>query len=236
MMGSVNTQIQRAIIDAISNQIWPQIQTVLSAGSGQLTHNRWNVPSERPELNPEEAYGEKVKKNTRCEQRNGYQSGSQPNLRAYETVTGDNESPIEAPEFLTGRMPSKSHLHSSHDDLNLLLDTTIPAQERTVPAPEQEPINRLADVLTSIQNCPTAQQLIRPVNSNTMTFDGKSEKFEPLEDLFHTMIKMQPEISEQMKNYHFHLLVRKNALQTFRNISTANRQTLEDVLVIFRRK
>ena len=43
-------------------------------------------------------------------------------------------------------------------------------------------------------------------------------------------------MSEQMKINHFHSLLRKNALQTFRNISTANRQTLEDVLVIFRRK
>ena len=151
-------------------------------------------------------------------------------------VTGDNESPIDAPEFLTGRMQSRSHLQSSHDDLNPLLDTTIPAQERIVPAPEQDPINRLADALTSMQNRPTAQQLtIRPVNSNTMTFDGKSEKFELLEDLFHTRIKMQPEMSEQMKINHFHSLLRKNALQTFRNFSTANRQTLEDVLVIFTR-
>ena len=113
-------------------------------------------------------------------------------------VTGDNESPIKAPEFLAGRLPSRYHLRSSHDDLNPLLDTTIPAQERTVPAPEQDPINNLADVLTSMQNRPTAQQLtICPVNSNTMTFDGKSEKFELFEDLFHTMIKMQPEMSEQ---------------------------------------
>ena len=126
---------------------------------------------------------------------------------------------------------------SSHDDLIPLLDTTIPAQERTVPAPEHDPINRLADVLTSMQNRPTAQQLtIRPVNSNTMTFDGKSEKFEQFEDLFHTMIKMQPDMSEQIKINHFHSLPRKNALQTFRNIGTANRQTLEDVLVIFLRK
>ena len=111
-------------------------------------------------------------------------------------VTGENESPIDAPEFLTGRMLSRNHLHSSHDDLNPLLDTTIPPQERTVPTPEQNPTNRLADVLTSMQNRPTAQQLtIRPVNSNTMTIDGKSEKFELFEDLFHTMIEMQPEIS-----------------------------------------
>ena len=47
---------------------------------------------------------------------------------------------------------------------------------------------------------------------------------------------MQPEMTEQMKISHFHSLLRKNALKTFRNINTANRQTLEDVLVIFRRK
>ena len=237
MMSSVNTQIQTAISDAISGQILPQIQSALNAGSGQSTLNKWNVPSERPEMNSEETYGEKTKKNNRKDQRFDYQTGSQPNLRAYDMVTGDNESPIEAPEFLTGRMPPRNHLHSSHDNFDPLLDTTIPAQERTVQAPELDPINRLADVLTNIQNLPSAQQLtIRPVNSNTMTFDGKSEKFELFEDLFHTMIKMQPEMSEHMKINHFHSLLRKKALQTFRNISTASRQTLEDVLVIFRRK
>ena len=50
------------------------------------------------------------------------------------------------------------------------------------------------------------------------------------------MIKMQPEMSETMKINHFHSLLRKNALQTFRNISSANRQTLEEILAVFRRK
>ena len=237
MMSSVNTQIQRAINDAISGQIIPQTQSALNAGSGHSTLNKWNVPSERPETNSEETYSEKAKKSNRGEQRFDYQNGSQPNLRAYDMVTGDNESPIEAPEFLTGRMPPRNHFHSSHDNFNPLLDTKIPAQERKAQVPELDPINRLADVLASMQNRPSAQQLtIRPVNSNTMTFDGKSEKFELFEDLFHTMIKMQPEMSEQMKINHFHSLLRKNASQTFRNISTANRQTLEDVFVIFRRK
>ena len=150
-------------------------------------------------------------------------------------VTGDNESPNQVPEFLTGRISSRNHLDRSFEDINL--DTTIPAQERIATAADSDPITRLADVLTTMQNRPTAQQLtIRPVNSNTMTFDGKSEKFELFEDLFHTMIKMQPEMVEQMKINHFHSLLRKNALQTFRNISSSNRQTLEDVLVIFRRK
>ena len=69
MMSSVNTQIQRAINDAISGQIIPQIQSVLNAGSGQSTLNKWNVPSERPEVNSEETYGEKAKKSNRSEQR-----------------------------------------------------------------------------------------------------------------------------------------------------------------------
>ena len=87
MMSSVNTQIQRAISDAISGQILPQNQSVLNAGSGQSTLNKWNVPSERPEVNSEETYGEKAKKSNRSEQRFDYQNGSQPNLRAYDIRT-----------------------------------------------------------------------------------------------------------------------------------------------------
>ena len=196
-----------------------------------------NVSAERPKTNSEDLRTISTRENLRCENVQNRQNDNQPNHNDYDMVTGENESPIDVPEFLTVRMPSRNHLHRSHDDLNPLLDTTIPAQETTVPAPEQDSINRLADVLTSMQSRPTAQQLtILPVNSNTMTFDGKSEKFVLFEDLFHTMIKMQPEMSEQMKINHFHSLLRKNALQTFRNISTANRQFLEDVLVIFRRE
>ena len=68
MMSSVNTQIHRAISDAIDSQILPQIQTALYSGSGHLTQNRWNVPSERPEINPEENCSNKTRKNSRSEQ------------------------------------------------------------------------------------------------------------------------------------------------------------------------
>ena len=43
-------------------------------------------------------------------------------------------------------------------------------------------------------------------------------------------------MSEAMKINHFHLLLRRNALQTFRNIYSAKRPTLEDILAVFRRK
>ena len=235
MMNSVSVQIQRAISEAISTQVLSQIQNVIMAGSGHGTRKGWDVPSERPELNSEIQRNLNAKNNLRNE-KDGNQSDNEfPGLTVHDMVTGDNESPNPVPEFLTGRIPSRSHLNQSYEDINL--DTTIPAHERIATAADPDPITRLADVLTTMQNRPTAQQLtIRPVNSNTMTFDGKSEKFELFEDLFHTMIKMQPEMTEQMKINHFHSLLRKNALQTFRNINPTNRQTLEDVLVIFRRK
>ena len=235
MMCCVNSQIQRAISDAISNQVLPQIQSALSAGSGHMTQNRWDIPSERPEINSEGLQNTNSKDSSTSKHNHDHQNDGGTNLNAYDMVTGDNESPNQVPEFLTGRILSRNHLDQSYEDINL--NTTIPAQERPAPVAESDPITRLADVLTNMQNRPTAQQLtIRPVNSNTMTFDGKSEKFELFEDLFHTMIKMQPEMTEQMKINHFHSLLRKNALQTFRNINSTNRQTLEDVLVIFRRK
>ena len=164
----------------------------------------------------------------------------------YDMVTGANLTPQMVPEFLTGRqMHSQNktpHQQCVTDDTR---DTTIPAQIPTVPTNNRDvpfeapmdPVNRLADVIMGINNKPSAQTLmVRPVNTTTLTFDGKSEKFELFEDLFHTMIKMQPDMTETMKINHFHSLLRKNALQTFRNINSANRQTLEDILAIFRRQ
>ena len=115
------------------------------------------------------------------------------------------------------------------------MDTTLPVAE-TVPVEQpQDPINRLADVLMNLQNKPQSMT-IRPVTTNSMNFDGRTEKFESCENLFQTMIKMQHVMREQMKFNHFHSLLRKGALQTFRNINSTNRQTLEHVLVIFRQK
>ena len=50
------------------------------------------------------------------------------------------------------------------------------------------------------------------------------------------MIKMQPDMTEAMKMNNIHSLLHKDPLQTFRKINTVNRQTLEDILAVFRRK
>ena len=64
----------------------------------------------------------------------------------------------------------------------------------------------------------------------------KNKNFELLEDLFHTRLKMQTEMTEAMKINHFHDHLRKEALQTFRKINASNKKTLDDVLIVFRRK
>ena len=67
MISSVNTQIQRAISDAINSQVLPQTQSALISGSGRLTQDRSNVPVERPEINSERFCNEKLKGNSRSE-------------------------------------------------------------------------------------------------------------------------------------------------------------------------
>ena len=62
IMKSVSVQIQRAINDAISNQVLPQIQNAI------MTKNRWNVSGKRPDANPEVPRSEKARNDLRSEQ------------------------------------------------------------------------------------------------------------------------------------------------------------------------
>ena len=102
---------------------------------------------------------------------------------------------------------------------------------------QADPINRLADVIMGIINKSLAQTLlVRPVSTITLTFDGKSEKFELFEGHLHTMMKMQPDMTENQTSTIFIRCCAKKAVQTFRDMSSTNRQTLEDILAVFRRK
>ena len=84
MMNSVSVQIQRAINDAISNQVLPQIQNVIFAGSGRVTRKRWDVSTERPEINPEVQRNLNARNNMRNEQDEGHQSGGFPSHNVHD--------------------------------------------------------------------------------------------------------------------------------------------------------
>ena len=68
------------------------------------------------------------------------------------------------------------------------------------------------------------------------TFDGKSENFELFEDLFQTSLKIHNQVTQEDKINYFHSLMRDDALQTFKNITSPNRENLGEILTVFRRK
>ena len=170
--------------------------------------------------------------------------GSEEFRNSHHMVTGQTAHINQIPEFLTGRTQT-SRNPSSHQYQNL---STQVSQDNNLPVVEHTPthqnldannsINRLADAIAGIttQQPSQATTMLKPVSTSTLIFDGKNEKFELFEDLVHTMLKMQPEMTEAMKINHFYAHLRKEALQTFRNINAVNKKTLDDVLIVFRRK
>ena len=86
MMNSVSVQIQRAISDAISTQVLPQIQNVIMAGSGHGTRKGWDVPSERPELNSEVQRNLNAKNNSRNGQDGNQSDNDYPDRNVHDSA------------------------------------------------------------------------------------------------------------------------------------------------------
>ena len=82
-------------------------------------------------------------------------------------------------------------------------------------------------------NISRTSKLPKPLTTTMPTFDGKSEKFELFEDLFQTSLN---QLTEEDKINYFHSLMRSDALQTLKNITSPNRENLGEILTAFRRK
>ena len=85
-------------------------------------------------------------------------------------------------------------------------------------------------------NISRISKLPKSLTTTMPTFDGKSEKFELFEDLFQTSLKIHNQLTEEDKINYFHSLMRGDALQTFKNITSPNRENLGEILTVFRRK
>ena len=79
-------------------------------------------------------------------------------------------------------------------------------------------------------------KLLKSLVTSMPTFDGTSEKSELFEDLLPTKLKIHNQLTEEDKIYYSHFLMRDDALQTFKNISSRNRENLTEILTVFRRK
>ena len=65
------------------------------------------------------------------------------------------------------------------------------------------------------------------------TFDEKSEKFALFVDLFQTSLKNHNQLTEENKVGYFHSVLRGDALQTFKNVTSPNKQNLGGFLTVF---
>ena len=85
-------------------------------------------------------------------------------------------------------------------------------------------------------NINKSSKLPKSLATTMPTFDGKSEKFEPFEDLFQTSLKIHNQLTEDDRINYFHSLMRGDALQTFKNINAPTRENLAEVLAVFQKK
>ena len=85
-------------------------------------------------------------------------------------------------------------------------------------------------------NISRISKLPKSLTTTMPTFDGNSEKFELFEDLFQTSLKIHNQLTEEDKINYFYSLMRGDALQTFKNITSPNRENLLENLTVFRRR
>ena len=85
-------------------------------------------------------------------------------------------------------------------------------------------------------NISRISKLPKSLTTTMPTFDGKSEKFELFEDLFRKSLEIHNQLTEEDKIKYFHSLMRGDALQTFKNNTSPNRENLAEILTVFRRK
>ena len=88
----------------------------------------------------------------------------------------------------------------------------------------------------SNNNISRNSKLPKSLTTTVNTFDRKSEKFGLLKDLFQTSSKIHNQLTEEDKMNYFHSLIHGDALKTFKNITSPNRENLGEILTVFCRK
>ena len=136
-------------------------------------------------------------------------------------------SGISSGKQKTARSTSQPHFRSENTPATIEADQILLALQ-------QLPTNSNSSNVNNNSN--RISKLPKSLTTTMPTFDGKSEKFELLEDLFQTSLKIHNQLTEEDKINYFHSLMRGDALQTFKNISSPNRENLTEILTVFRRK
>ena len=127
MMSMMHSQINRAISNAITESVIPEIQSIVSSMSSSGSRDTEASASPNSQENRKRSSGFKSKfakgdSRSACDLRK--KAG-----RSHYMVTGANEAQEPFPELLTGRIHSIPNLERQQSHHNVLLDTTLPAPD-----------------------------------------------------------------------------------------------------------
>ena len=125
------------------------------------------------------------------------------------------------------RSTSQPQFHSENTPATIEADQILLALQQLATNSNSANVNNSSNRIS---------KLPKSLTTTMPTFDGKSEKFELFEDLFQTSLKIHNQLTEEDKINYFHSLMRGDALQTFKSISSPNRENLTEILTVFRRK
>ena len=158
----------------------------------------------------------------------------------------DEETENESRSFYT---PTKSvRMNSTQNEPNIsrnmvtgvLNDSTNQPKRAKARSQSQPPSKERPTAARTLfapdKSSTTMLPMPKALTASLPTFDGKSEKFELFADLFRNNIKMYPHLTDLQKINYFHSLLRGDALQAFCNIEYSKKDSLDEIMTIFKRR
>ena len=216
LSGNANTENRKALGDRSSNDLYPEV--------GNFPHHSGQLNSPKAETNSHmvtETYPHTV-------------TGGPEEVRHIpHTMTATQEEiPCCSPTTSSGkqkkaRSTSQPQFRSENTPATIEPDQILLALQQLATNSNSANFNN---------NISRISKLPKSLTTTMPTFDGKSEKFELFEDLFQTSLKIHNQLTEEDIIIYFHSLMRGDALQTFKNNTTPNREILGEILTVFRRK
>ena len=134
------------------------------------------------------------------------------------TTATQEEIPYCSPTTSSGkqkkaRSTSQPHFRSENTPATIKADQILLAFQQLATNSNSANFNN---------NFSRISKMPKSLTTTMPTFDEKSDKFELFEDLFQTSLKIHNQLTEEDKIKYFHPLMRGDALQTFKNITSPN--------------
>ena len=226
------SQTESRILGALSRLgellLNPQVRTCSVAVLGTSGNNNWESPETSGDRSSDDPYPEVGSFSQHSGQLNSPETENYPHM----TTATQKEIPYCSPTTSSGkqkkaRSASQPQFRSENTPATIEADQILSALHQVATNSNSASFK---NNISRILKLPKSLTTTRP------TFDGKSVKIEVFEDLFHTSLNIHNQLTEKDKIIYFHSLMRGDALQTFKNITSPNRENLGEFLTVFRRK